>query len=73
MTEEQITLEKEKIALLKRIADALDRAFPNLVIKSKSEVDLDELRNALKMGCNSIYGAPTRFVTESEKPEEIWK
>ena len=72
MTEEQIKLEKEKIALLKRIADALDRAFPNLVIKSKDEIDeLDIV--SLKTELNSSNGFPIRFVTENEKPKEVWK
>ena len=63
MTDEQIKLEKEKIVLLKRIADALDRAFPNLVLKSKDEIDKENIVS-LKMDINSIYGCPSRLFSE---------
>jgi hypothetical protein len=70
--EQQVQMEKDKIALLKRIADALDRAFPNVVMKSKDEIDESDIVS-LKTEINSIYGLPIRFVTENEKPEEGWK
>jgi hypothetical protein len=70
--EQQVQMERDKIALLKRIADALDRAFPNVVMKSKDEIDALDIVS-LKTELNSSNGFPIRFVTESEKPEEVWK
>jgi hypothetical protein len=67
--EQQVQMEKDKIALLKRIANALDRAFPNVVMKSKDEIDALALKTAL----SSSNGFPIRLVTENEKPEEVWK
>jgi hypothetical protein len=54
--EQQVQMERDKIALLKRIADALDRAYPNIVMKSKDEIDKSSIvslkRNSIQYtGC----------------------
>lgn len=67
--EQHLALLKDMVYQSTRIANALDRAFPNVVMKSKDEIDALALKTAL----SSSNGFPIRFVTENEKPEEVWK
>jgi hypothetical protein len=63
---------KDMVYQSTRIANALDRAFPNVVMKSKDEIDALDIVS-LKTELSSSNGFPIRFVTESEKPKEVWK